>query len=408
MNNNSSFNNIEIIDLTLDDDEIPNNSVIKQKQTSKPKTKAKAKTRRFSLQIPTPSLRRFVDTNDLKLTIPKSFSHPFGYVPDFKLKPLHQLYRPYFSPQFDSYEMDYVNTGRFFDEKNQVHIQNYLFVININTKYLFSVPLPAGEAPSVERTTQALEVVFQKLYPKSIDNLRADADTAFGRTDLNIDISITNKKLSQNQRTLFNYLNFKGVKRVFFSSSKFTNKNRCVDRAIRTIRDLVGQKVIRLLNPDIVEHLVDLYNQTPHSAFLHKFSPSEVQNNPEIEGVYIRHQKRVLQEVQDKESEVGINLYKPGNIIMIYIPKDKTSHQFDKRRRNFSDLAVFINYKNGNVVCELLDQLLFKNPIIEIPIYYTKFVSDNVYTLPQIYKDVFVIRPSPNPFLEKRKKPNFI
>ena len=92
---------------------------------------------------------------------------------------------------------------------------------------------------------------------------------------------------------------------------------------------------------------------------------------------------------------------------MVHIPKDKTPQRFDKRRRNFSDLAIFINYKNGNVVCELLDQFLFKNPVIQIPIYFTKFVSENIYSLPSIYEDIFIIRTTRNPLLEKRKKINF-
>jgi hypothetical protein len=147
-----------------------------------------------------------------------------------------------------------------------------------------------------------------------------------------------------------------------------------------------------LLNPELVDHLVEIYNETPHSAFLHKFSPSEVQNNPEVEGAYIRHQKRLLEEIKEKEKEVGINQYKPGNIILVYIPKDKTPQQFDKRRRNFSDIAVFTEYKHGNVVCELMDKLLFPYPIIEIPVYYTKFVCEDFYHLPPNYKDVFIIR----------------
>jgi hypothetical protein len=310
---------------------------------------------------------------------------------------------------FDSYEMDYVNTGRFFDENNQTHMQNYLFVININTKYLISIPLPMGQAPSVEKTIQALEVVFQKLSPRRIDNLRGDADTAFGKTDLNTNIENPQRlkqrfkreaseggnfssPFTKNQQTFLKYLKSKGVRHIDLSGSKFINKNRCVDRAIRTIRDLVGMKTIRLLNPDLVSHLVDIYNETPHSAYLHKFSPSEAQNDPEIEGAYIRHQKEVLQEIKEKEKKAGLSNYKPGNILLIYIPKDKTLQQFDKRRRNFSDLAVFINYRNGNVVCELLDKRLFENSIITIPVYYTKYVCEDMYNLPPNYKDTFIIR----------------
>jgi hypothetical protein len=151
-------------------------------------------------------------------------------------------------------------------------------------------------------------------------------------------------------------------------------------------------KTIRLLNPEFVQHVVDIYNETPHSAYLHKFSPNEVQNNLEIEGAYIRYQTERLNEAVMRQEESGLLSYKPGNVLIVYIPKDKTEAKFDKRRRNFSDLAVFINYKHGNVVCELMDQLLFKNPIIELPIYYTKYLCEDIYSIPANYKNWFIIR----------------
>jgi hypothetical protein len=404
----------EIIDLTLDDDIIVGPYTLRARrqtplfeqppQIRKPKPKPKPKPKSKPKQIPP---RRMILSEDLRnppgndITAPQQQTQR---VRDYTLKPLKQYQRPYFSPYFDSYEMDYVNTGKFFDENNQSHVQNYLFVININTKYLISVPLPMGQAPSVERTIEALNTVFQKLSPRKIDNIRGDADTAFGRTDLNTDLDnpqrLLQKKpaevrvhpVTKQQQNLINFLRKNGVRHIYLSSSKFINKNRCVDRVIRTIRDMIGLKTIRLLNPDTVQHIVDIYNESPHSAYLHKFSPSEAQNDPEIEGAYIRYQKKLLEEVKEKERQAGLNLYKPGNILLIYIPKDKTPQQFDKRRRNFSDLAVFITYKNGNVLCELLDKLLFMNPMIQIPVYYTKFVCEDIYHLPANYKDTFIVR----------------
>jgi hypothetical protein len=376
----------DVIDLTQDDPMPP----------PRPKGKPKAKPLVSPAAFPKPNVKRRtvpparqINTIDMA---EQAFQRP-ERVKDFKLKPLQQLQRPYFSPVFDSYEMDYVNTGTFFDEENQSKMQNYLFVININTKFLISVPLPMGASPSVELTIQALQVAFNKLAPSRIENVRGDADTAFGRTDFNKDLTqleIDNRKRAL--QLLLNFLKTKGVRHAYFSSSKFINKNRCVDRAIRTIRDLIGLKTIRLLNPAIVGHLVDLYNETPHSAYFGKFSPAEVQNNPEIEGAYIRYQNENLQLIKQKEKEAGLTTFKPGNILLVYIPKEKTPQQFDKRRRNFSDLAVFIEYLNGNVRCELLDKYLFKNPIIQLPVYFTKFVCEDIYQLPPKYKDTFLIR----------------
>jgi hypothetical protein len=290
--------------------------------------------------------------------------------------------------------MDYVNTGKFFDEYNKTKVQNYLFVININTKYLISIPLPMGATPSIDRTMEALVTVFQKLSPRKIASLRGDAGTAFGNSSVGVEEfnTQTNNPSKTKRQVFLNFLKRNGVESCYLSASKFINKNRCVDRVIRTIRDIIGMKTIRLLNPEIVQHVVDIYNETPHSAYFHKFSPAEVQNDLEIEGAYIRYQQERLKEIKRKEDEAGLLSYKPGNILLVYIPKEKTQIKFDKRRRNFSDLATFVGYKNGNVVCELMDKLLFKNPVIELPIYYTKYLSEDEYTIPTDYKEVFIIR----------------
>jgi hypothetical protein len=56
-----------------------------------------------------------------------------GTIPDYQLKPLQKLQRPYFSPKLGSWEVDivYAPHPTF---KNQATY--YLFCININTKYL--------------------------------------------------------------------------------------------------------------------------------------------------------------------------------------------------------------------------------------------------------------------------------
>jgi hypothetical protein len=374
-----SLTDNNIIDLTLDDDddEVHHDYRLRpRKATQKPKAKPKQR-----------NPRRVFDTVALQEEIEKPVK-----VPDYQLKPLRKFERPYFSPYFDSYEMDYVNTGKFFDNRNRTRVQNYLFVININTKYLISIPLPKGAAPSVERTMEALTQVFQQLSPNTIESLRGDADTAFGSLDATT--SHLNLQTQRRKHNLFyNFLRENGVKRLYLSSSKFINKNRCVDRVIRTIRDMIGMKTIKLLNPLTVQHLVEIYNNSPHSAYFHNFSPKQVQDDLEIEAAYIRYQMENLNEINSQLKKEGFQKYKPGNILLIHIPLEKTDLKFDKRRRNFSDLATFKNYKNGNVVCELLNKSYFRNPVIELPIHYTKFLSNDYHTIPATYKEAFIITP---------------
>jgi hypothetical protein len=67
-------------------------------------------------------------------------------IPDYRIKPLQKLFRPYFSPHTDSYEIDYVYGGtvNVYDIETGENIQepqNFFFCININSKYLFVEPL---------------------------------------------------------------------------------------------------------------------------------------------------------------------------------------------------------------------------------------------------------------------------
>jgi hypothetical protein len=172
--------------------------------------------------------------------------------------------------------------------------------------------------------------------------------------------------------------------KYFFSGSKYTNKNRVVDRVIRTIKDGVGLDRELLLFPSIVQKIVNYYNNTPHSAYKNKFSPIQVQNDNELESWFIRQQKAKLLEVL----KITKHTYKPGNILLIHRPVNKTSDLFRKRRRNFDELATFIQYVHGNVQVEL------KTKKVEIlPIYYTKFVCDTKNDLPTDYRYLFNLSP---------------
>jgi hypothetical protein len=71
-------------------------------------------------------------------------------IKDYRLKPLKKFYRPYFSPHTDSYEIDYVYGGKTSAHNEETGIletveQYYFVCININTKYLFIIPLLMGE-----------------------------------------------------------------------------------------------------------------------------------------------------------------------------------------------------------------------------------------------------------------------
>jgi hypothetical protein len=68
-------------------------------------------------------------------------------IEDYRLKPL-RLYRRYFSPKFNSYERDYAVSN--FLINNKKIYKYYLILININTKFLFELPIKKNTTLSVE------------------------------------------------------------------------------------------------------------------------------------------------------------------------------------------------------------------------------------------------------------------
>jgi hypothetical protein len=201
-----------------------------------------------------------------------------------------------------------------------------------------------------------------------INNIRGDLDPAFGNTLCNW--------LDDPRRNIKNY----------FTEYQFTNRNRVVDRVMRTIRDIFNQLGANdkelLCNIKLMEKVVERYNNTPHRAFDNKFTPNQVQHNHQLEAFYIRTQKMKLEEVNHLQYK--FKNYKPGNILLVHIPFKDINY---KRRRNFTHLAEFINYEFGNVKCNVL----YPEPlnIITLPIYYTQLVARDIHiahNLPNLHR----------------------
>jgi hypothetical protein len=360
-------------------------------------------------------------------------------IKDHKLKPLTRFHRPDFSPYRNSYEMDYVLGSA--DPRNEE--QWYLGVININTKYLFMVPMELGKTGSLARTEAAIRKIDEEIIRMTngtgmIHYIRGDGDKAFGTVvkytteedfdaggvidkltrrvvnkratrgrDLNnLDILLGNQLHVQNNFTswLENAHKGEGIE-LFLDSSPYTNKVRVIDRAIRTIRDMVGENQELLSNPDIMAHVVAKYNRTPHTAFISRFapkggrggtgafSPLQVQLNPDLEEYFIRENMERLKEVRQLQYEAGFFNYKPGNILLIHLDKSKTQESFDKKRRAFNELAVFIEYQNGNVLCRRLTRDEYNKIIpyrqqVLIPIYYTKYLAPSVQEIPRRFQQL--------------------
>jgi hypothetical protein len=315
---------------------------------------------------------------------------------DYKLKPLLKFERPYFSPNVNNYEMDCVLSG------NTNPFRVYLFLININTRFLFVHPLPDDTQRSQEHCVDALAEFNDDLAPGyKIQNIRADGDKAFAYmavAPVPPTVTLGRRVFKENPLTL--YLRDNNIKLFNFPSS-YTNKCRIVDRAVRTIRDMVVTPK-RFANQYVVRNAVEQYNNTPHVAFGYRYTPAEVQASHELERVFIRENQYRLDEINKLQHDAGLFKYKMGNILLIHLDPSKDKESLQKKRRAFNKLAEFKAYEYGNVRCKVLymwrwedndidddvedDEIFAVRRDIVIPIYYTKYLAPNYKAIPQEYR----------------------
>ncbi|KAA6378809.1 MAG: hypothetical protein EZS28_025665 [Streblomastix strix] len=299
-------------------------------------------------------IKQYERINKEKITIPTQ-------IKDIQVKPLSKLQRPYFSPKIGSWEIDIIFGTNPLTRRTRL----YLFAININTKYLVVIPM---KDKSSEQLKIALKKLIKQVY---VNNIRGDGETGFKA-------NIIKQLCDENNIT------------SYFTSSPYTQHNRIVDSVIRTIRNGFGQDLISFANPNKMQQIVDIYNKTPHLAYQNQFTPQQVQLSRDLEGKFIRQKQQQLELQLIKQQREQLFDFKSGNILMVHVDYSRTGIRFQKQRRQFNELATFITYKNGNVVCKLL------NPyegisVIELPIYYCKFISDDLNSLPANYKSQFNI-----------------
>jgi hypothetical protein len=194
-----------------------------------------------------------------------------------------------------------------------------------------------------------------------------------------------------------------------------------VDRVIGTIRDAIGSNDYDFSNFETINKIVAIYNKTPHSSLKLPtrkipFTPEEVNENRDLEGIFIRMNQQRLNDLKKLQSEEHLLDYRKGNILMIHLDYNRTPLRFNKNRRTFNHLAEFIEYEHGNAKVRLLKNIEFnkqslgfsllkhdentikvddgidfkpKSRIVTIPVYYTKLVSKNLKELPESFKEYF-------------------
>ncbi|KAA6391272.1 MAG: hypothetical protein EZS28_013199 [Streblomastix strix] len=90
--------------------------------------------------------------------------------PDYQIKPLSKLNRPYFSTKLGLWEIDLVFS---MDERIFRANQIYLFCININTKYLVVFPLRDKSAGQIKN---ALQILVKNHH---VTNIKSDGEKGF-------------------------------------------------------------------------------------------------------------------------------------------------------------------------------------------------------------------------------------
>ncbi len=299
-------------------------------------------------------------------------------LPDWKLKTLEKKYsRPYFSQTPHAWEMDLMEVVR---DK-----QWYLFIININTRYLVVYPT---------NTRRLLPNIFQ-LLQRFFGEFKCDSLRGDGEFNKKHHSSLGDEEFSGKFNDRLKSL---GIK-TYFPDSKFINKNRSVDRVMRTIRDGFGLNTEQIRDNEAMQRMVKIYNHTPHSAYNNLFSPIEVQNDFDLEAMYIRSKIAELHKIKLLQSESY--QYVRGNILFVHIDRSKTQDKFTKARRVFDTLAIFHKYFHGNVMVRLMrtygskyDRTLFLNPIgnyIVVPIHHTQFAYKSFDDIPPDVKYYFRI-----------------
>lgn len=398
-------------------------------------------------------------------TNPNIVKEPF--VQDFKLKDAKKLSKPNFSNEPGCWEADLMFTNTYYDTVDKkTKNKGYLVMININTRYLVVEPIE-GKSYEDLITPFAKIIESQLDYDSSVKTIKCDGERGFKSIQTEIivlNFKDTNRVISNvsqlvnynfhnktskvkeyiinniinnpkygkgyissilttigykitpnkvfDENTEFDYYPIKFV----VSDSKYALSHKTVDAVIRTLKNAFGMDDRRLGDNNLMQQMVNYYNNTPHTGLRMKnydyqdidmedyigsgvlapkqpkwiyYTPTQMQNDIDLEWQYIRMMRNKLQTIKEKQCLKGLLRYKRGNIILVHLDRGKTNIKHEKRRRVFNEIAEFLSYNNGNVLCKLLKPYNNETALIEVPIIYTKFVCSSISNLNQDYIKYF-------------------
>ena len=325
------------------------------------------------------------DSRKYKSLLPEILPYPFKtktlkgqeyvvnktIIPDYRIN--KKLMKPTYATHPYSYEIDimFVQHPQF----QKRYLKQYLVCINVNTRYLFMFPIQDKTEKSI------IKALKQLLSQTKVTYIKCDGERGF------------------NSKAITDFFKTNNIK-TFISDSKYTYKLKIVDRVIRTIRDAMGLDPYWLANEKLMSQLVNYYNNTKHMSLKLRdptfnkkwnyYTPTEMQNNIDLEWSYIRKMDRKYLKVINEINKYCD--YKPGNnVLLIHLNLSKTSAKHEKQRRKFSNLAIFKEFKNGNAIVDLLRPYIFMKSYIEIPLMNTRYLCESVDKIPDNYIKYFLL-----------------
>ena len=251
--------------------------------------------------------------------------------------------RPYFSPKFLSWEADLV----YFTSKTKKPL-SYMFIINVNTKFLYVVFIS-------DKSEDEMINAFMNLFQMKTNNVQCPNGIRINNLRFDGESSLNSKLMKR----FYDKYKIK----TYSNSSRFINKNRIVDRVIRTIRSAwdnleIGDVSLKK-HRQIMQQIVSLYNNSIHKST--GIKPIKMTFEDELN--YIKNKELELRNIMSKQREDGMLNYKPGDKLKLYLPSSKVN-RFTKKHIYYSTPAKFISYNHGNVIAET------DGGIVEVPIYY--------------------------------------
>ena len=162
------------------------------------------------------------------------------------------------------------------------------------------------------------------------------------------------------EKNFFDKYNIK----TYSNSSPYINKNRVVDRVIRTIRsafeNINSNNLSLAKHRKLMQEIVSVYNNSIHTST--GLKPSEMTFNQELK--YIKSNEKLLLEQSKKQHEDNLFDYKPGDELIVYLPTGKVNAYSKQIYEKIH--AIFVTYDHGNVVVK------YNTKNITVPIYYTR------------------------------------